>query len=99
MMFASHGSRGSRCHGRTGLPCPREGGAAGSNGGIHRAGLSKFHHEAVPAVQIPCPVSFNHGFDYWQQLPDGRIALGGGRDRAMDREAETSTGQAGADAC
>jgi glycine/D-amino acid oxidase-like deaminating enzyme len=31
-------------------------------------------------------MSNRYGFDYWQQLPDGRIALGGGRDRAMDEE-------------
>jgi glycine/D-amino acid oxidase-like deaminating enzyme len=29
--------------------------------------------------RIPCPVYDNWGYDYWQQLPDGRIALGGGR--------------------
>ena len=40
----------------------------------------------APEVVIPCPVLTNHGFDYWQQLPDGSIALGGGRDRAMDSE-------------
>lgn len=28
-----------------------------------------------------------HGWDYWQQLPDGRIAMGGGRDIALDQEA------------
>ena len=27
-----------------------------------------------------------HGFDYWQQLPDGRITTGGFRDFAMDSE-------------
>lgn len=37
-------------------------------------------------VTIPCPISANYGFDYWQQLPTGEIALGGGRDRDMDRE-------------
>jgi gamma-glutamylputrescine oxidase len=30
---------------------------------------------------VPCPHYDNWGYDYWQQLPDGRIALGGGRDR------------------
>jgi glycine/D-amino acid oxidase-like deaminating enzyme len=39
-----------------------------------------------PDLRIPCPVSMNRGYDYCQQLPDGRIILGGGRDRAMDRE-------------
>ena len=27
------------------------------------------------------------GWDYWQQLPDGRIAIGGGRDLALKQEA------------
>jgi glycine/D-amino acid oxidase-like deaminating enzyme len=30
---------------------------------------------------VPRPVYDNWGHDYWQQLPDGRVALGGGRDR------------------
>jgi glycine/D-amino acid oxidase-like deaminating enzyme len=29
--------------------------------------------------RIPCPVYDNWGYEYWQQLPDGRVALGGGR--------------------
>jgi gamma-glutamylputrescine oxidase len=35
---------------------------------------------------IPRPVYDNWGYDYWQQLPDGRVALGGGRDRYGDEE-------------
>ncbi len=31
-------------------------------------------------------VYLRYGYDYWQQLPDGRIALGGFRDRADDAE-------------
>lgn len=34
----------------------------------------------------PRPVYARYGYDYWQQLPDGRIALGGGRDRHLDAE-------------
>jgi glycine/D-amino acid oxidase-like deaminating enzyme len=37
-------------------------------------------------VTIPCPVSTRYGFDYFQQLPDGSVVLGGGRDRAMGEE-------------
>jgi glycine/D-amino acid oxidase-like deaminating enzyme len=33
-----------------------------------------------------------HGFDYWQQLPDGRLAVGGRRD--VDLEAETTSEEA-----
>ncbi|MHB8643226.1 MAG: NAD(P)/FAD-dependent oxidoreductase [Gaiellaceae bacterium] len=33
-----------------------------------------------------CPHYGRHGFDYWQQLPDGRITAGGFRDFAIDSE-------------
>jgi glycine/D-amino acid oxidase-like deaminating enzyme len=33
-----------------------------------------------------CPHYGRHGFDYWQQLPDGRITAGGFRDFALDSE-------------
>ena len=33
---------------------------------------------------VRCPHYDNWGYDYWQQLPDGGIALGGGRDRHAD---------------
>ncbi len=42
--------------------------------------------EPATDVTVPCPVSANFGFDYFQQLPDGRIALGGGRNRSFDTE-------------
>ncbi len=32
-------------------------------------------------VRIPVPVYARYGYDYWQQLADGRVLLGGGRDR------------------
>ena len=32
-------------------------------------------------VQLRCPVYARYGYDYWQQLPDGRVLIGGGRDR------------------
>ena len=33
-----------------------------------------------------CPHYGRHGFDYWQQLPDGRLTAGGFRDFALDSE-------------
>jgi gamma-glutamylputrescine oxidase len=33
----------------------------------------------VEPGRIPCPVYDNWGYEYWQQLPDGSVALGGGR--------------------
>ncbi|HYI20485.1 MAG TPA: FAD-dependent oxidoreductase [Solirubrobacteraceae bacterium] len=38
--------------------------------------------------RFPSPVYDNHGYDYWQQLPDGRVALGGGRSLHADAEWE-----------
>jgi glycine/D-amino acid oxidase-like deaminating enzyme len=37
-------------------------------------------------VRFPRPVYARWGFDYWQQRSDGCIALGGARDRDMERE-------------
>lgn len=37
-------------------------------------------------VRFPRPVSTRYGFDYWQQLPDGTVLLGGGRDHFVDDE-------------
>ena len=36
-----------------------------------------------------CPHYSRHGFDYWQQVPDGRILAGGFRDVALDSEFTT----------
>jgi gamma-glutamylputrescine oxidase len=41
---------------------------------------------APVAPRFPRPVYFRWGYDYWQQLPDGRVVLGGGRDRHVDAE-------------
>ena len=39
-----------------------------------------------PQVTITQPVYYRYGYDYWQQLPNGSIALGGSRDRYADQE-------------
>jgi len=38
-------------------------------------------------VNLEYAVYIRQGWDYWQQLPDGRIAIGGGRDLALEQEA------------
>lgn len=40
-----------------------------------------------------CPTARNHGFQYWNQLWDGRVAAGGYRDQAVEEErtAEATT--------
>jgi gamma-glutamylputrescine oxidase len=40
----------------------------------------------VEPGRFPCPHYDNYGYDYWQQLPDGRVALGGGRSVYADGE-------------
>jgi glycine/D-amino acid oxidase-like deaminating enzyme len=42
--------------------------------------------EPIAEKLFECPHYGRHGFDYWQQLRDGRIAAGGFRDFAMDSE-------------
>ena len=37
-------------------------------------------------VEVARPVYARFGLDYWQQLPDGRVLLGGGRDVGGDAE-------------
>jgi glycine/D-amino acid oxidase-like deaminating enzyme len=38
------------------------------------------------------PVYYRYGYDYWQQLRDGRIVIGGSRDRHADSEWGYATG-------
>jgi len=42
-------------------------------------------------VQLPRPVYWRNGMEYWQQLEDGRVALGGFRDLGGDAEWTTDT--------
>ena len=37
-------------------------------------------------IKFEYAVYVRDGWDYWQQLPDGRIAIGGGRDLSMETE-------------
>jgi gamma-glutamylputrescine oxidase len=37
-------------------------------------------------VSIPRPVYWRDGYEYWQQLPDGSVAVGGFRDTEIDAE-------------
>ncbi|HUQ19558.1 MAG TPA: FAD-dependent oxidoreductase [Gemmatimonadaceae bacterium] len=41
-------------------------------------------------VTLTRPVFYRYGLDYWQQLSDGRVVLGGGRDVGEDDEWTTS---------
>jgi gamma-glutamylputrescine oxidase len=42
--------------------------------------------EPLEEQLFPCPHYARHGFDYWQQLPDGRLVAGGRRDASLETE-------------
>jgi gamma-glutamylputrescine oxidase len=42
--------------------------------------------EPLEEQLFPLPHYARHGFDYWQQLPDGRLVAGGRRDAALETE-------------
>jgi glycine/D-amino acid oxidase-like deaminating enzyme len=42
-------------------------------------------------VVVPRPVYLRDGYEYWQQLPDGRIAVGGFRDAGGEEEETSAT--------
>ena len=58
---------------------------------IRTARLQMLATEPEPSVSFPRPVYFRHGFEYWRQLEDGGIAIGGFRDKALDEEWTHST--------
>lgn len=45
-----------------------------------------FATEPCPARILPAPVYADFGFEYFRQLPDGRILAGGGRRASLDTE-------------
>jgi glycine/D-amino acid oxidase-like deaminating enzyme len=55
-------------------------------GRVRAARLQMLATAPTDEVVLPRPVYARWGYDYWQQLPDGRIALGGCRDRFVDDE-------------
>jgi gamma-glutamylputrescine oxidase len=54
-------------------------------GRVRTARLQMLATTPLPA-RLPCPVYGRWGYDYAQQLPDGRVFVGGGRDRFVDEE-------------
>jgi gamma-glutamylputrescine oxidase len=55
-------------------------------GAVRSSRLQMLATEPVEPGRIACPVYDNWGYEYWQQLPDGRVALGGGRGTFGDDE-------------
>lgn len=55
-------------------------------GRVRTARLQMLATAPAPEVDIPRPVYRRWGYDYWQQLPDRRVVLGGVRDQFGDEE-------------
>lgn len=55
-------------------------------GHVRTARLQMLATAPAREVSLPRPVYARYGYDYWQQLPDGRVALGGMRDRGGEPE-------------
>lgn len=60
-------------------------------GRVRTARLQMLATEPTKERVVPCPMYYREGFEYWQQAPDGSIALGGFRDRAGEGEWTTDT--------
>jgi gamma-glutamylputrescine oxidase len=55
-------------------------------GRVRTARLQMLATAPTDEVRVPRPVYARWGYEYWQQLPDGRIALGGFRDHGGEGE-------------
>ncbi len=51
-------------------------------GRVRTARLQMLSTAPAPEVSIPRPVYSRYGYDYWQQLPDQRVVIGGCRDNS-----------------
>lgn len=55
-------------------------------GRVRTARLQMLATAPAPEVNFPRPVYYRQGYEYWQQLPDRSLALGGFRDHALAEE-------------
>ena len=55
-------------------------------GAVRTVRLQMLGTAPTDEVRVPRPVYLRGGYEYWQQLPDGRVALGGFRDVGGDLE-------------
>ncbi len=53
---------------------------------VRTARLQMLATAPAPEVSFPRPIYWRHGYEYWQQRPDGSIALGGFRDHGGEGE-------------
>jgi gamma-glutamylputrescine oxidase len=64
-------------------------------GRVRTARLQMLATAPAPEVQVPRPTYLRWGYEYYQQLPDGRIALGGFRDAGGEAEWTSDTTPSG----
>jgi gamma-glutamylputrescine oxidase len=55
-------------------------------GRVRTARLQMVATAPLPEIRFPRPCYMRYGYEWWQQLPDGRMALGGFRDRGGEPE-------------
>ena len=53
---------------------------------VRNVRLQMLATEPSREIRLPRPVYTRYGYDYWQQLPDGRVTVGGWRDRTIETE-------------
>lgn len=58
---------------------------------VRTARLQMLATAPAPEVRFSRPVYWRHGYEYWQQQPDGTVALGGFRDHALEEEWTTES--------
>ena len=55
-------------------------------GRVRTARLQMLATAPTIEITVPCPMYYREGYEYWQQLPDGSIAIGGFRDQGGPSE-------------
>ena len=55
-------------------------------GQVRTARLQMLATAPTGEITVPCPMYYRDGYEYWQQLPNGSIAIGGFRDKGGDGE-------------
>ncbi|WP_411279492.1 NAD(P)/FAD-dependent oxidoreductase [Gemmatimonas sp.] len=55
-------------------------------GRLRTARLQMLATAPTTEITVPCPMYYREGYEYWQQLPDGSLAIGGFRDQAGPNE-------------
>ncbi len=60
-------------------------------GRVRTARLQMIASAPTKEVSLPRPVYARWGYEYWQQLPNGSISLGGFRDAALEHEWTTNS--------